>query len=168
MNTQETILARRSCRKFTDEPISDEIIHTLLSSAMAGPSACNKRPWEFYIVKSIEMQEQIRQIAKYYNMNSSLMIIVAADEKRSVTGKNNDFWIQDCAAATENILLTATELGIGSCWCGLYPMVTPVKKLRKMFGLEDRITPIALIQLGYPAEKSDPRTQYDEKRVHYV
>lgn len=168
MNTQEAILARRSCRKFTTDVISDDIIRTLLDSAMAAPSACNKRPWEFYVIKNPEILEQLRHVSRYSNMNSSLIIIVAGNDKRSLNHKDNDFWIQDCSAATENILLTATELGIGSCWCGLYPLVTPVKSIRKLLGLEEHIIPLALIHLGYPAESSEPRTQYDEKRVHYV
>lgn len=167
MNTQEAILARRSIRKFTDAPISDEIIRTLLDSAMAAPSACNKRPWEFYVIKNADLREQLRHVSRFSNMNSSLMIIVAGNEKRGIYRKPNDFWIQDCSAAIENILLTATELGIGTCWCGLSPMVTPVKTVRKLLALEEHIVPLGLIQLGYPAEEREPRTQYDPKRVHY-
>lgn len=168
MNVHEAILARRSIRKFTETPIPDDIIKTLLESAMAAPSACNMRPWEFYVVKNPTLLEQLRHVSKYSNMNGSLMIIVAGNEKRSLSHKMNDFWIQDCSAAVENMLLTATELGIGSCWCGLYPMVTPTKKVRELLGLDASIIPMALVQLGYPAEAHEPRTQYDEKRIHFV
>lgn len=167
MNTQEAILARRSIRKFTSEPIPDDIIQQLLESAMAAPSACNKRPWEFYVIRNPELVEQLHHVSRYSNMNSTLIIIVAGNDKRSLNHKDNDFWIQDCAAATENILLTVTELGLGACWCGLYPMVTPTKSVRKLLGLEEHIIPMAMIQVGYPAESSEPRTQYDAKRVHF-
>ena len=166
MTAMEAIWARRSVRKFTDAPVPDEMIKTLLESAMAAPSACNMRPWEFYVVKNAALREQLRLASRYTNMNSSLMIVVAGNDKRSLTHKENDFWIQDCSAATENILLSATELGLGACWCGLLPVATPVKKVRKLLSLEEHIIPMALIQLGYPAETPEPRTQYDEARVH--
>lgn len=166
METYEAILERRSIRSFSDAMIDNDIIDKLLSSAMAAPSACNKRPWEFYVIKNRGLQEQLRHVSRYSNMNSSLIIIVAGNDKRSLNHKVNDFWIQDCSAAIENILLTAVELGIGSCWCGLFPMVTPVKKVRELLKLEEYITPMALIHLGYPTEKSEARTQYDVKRIH--
>ena len=97
--------------------------------------------------------------------NSSLIIIVAGDDKRSLGHRVNDFWIQDASAAVENMLLTATDLGIGSCWCGLFPMVTPVKRVRRILNLEEHIIPMAMVHLGYPAEDNPPRTQYDEKRI---
>lgn len=166
MTVMEAILARRSVRQFTDAPVPDELIDQLLQSAMAAPSACNKRPWEFYVIKNPELLEQLRHVSRYSNMNSTLMIIVAGNDKRSLNHRVNDFWIQDCAAAAQNILLAATELGLGSCWCGLFPMVSPVKSIRNLLGLEEHIIPMALVQLGYPAEALEPRTQYDRKRIH--
>lgn len=168
METFDAILNRRSIRKFTDEKITDDIVDKLLQSAMAAPSACNKRPWEFYVIKNEEMQMKLRQASRYSNMDSSLIIIVAGNDKRSLNHRINDFWIQDCAAAVENMLLSATELGIGSCWCGLFPTVTPVKNVRKILGMEENIIPMALIHFGYPAEDQEPRTQYDKKRVHFL
>lgn len=168
METYDTILNRRSVRRFTDETIGDDIIEKLLQSAMAGPSACNMRPWEFYVVKNKEIQAELRQVSRYANMNSSLIIIVAGNDKRSLAHRINDFWIQDCAAAVENMLLTATELKIGSCWCGLFPMVTPTKRVRQILKLEEHIIPMALVHLGYPAETPEPRSQYDAKRVHII
>lgn len=166
MGTYETILERRSIRSFSDVVIDNDIIDKLLRSAMAAPSACNKRPWEFYVIKNKDLQEQLRHVSRYSDMDSSLIIIVAGNDKRSLNHSVNDFWIQDCSAAVENILLTAVELGIGSCWCGLFPMVTPVKKVRELLKLEEYIIPMALIHLGYPNEKVEARTQYDVKRIH--
>jgi len=166
MDVKEAVLKRRSVREFNDEPITDERIRELLESAMAAPSACNKRPWEFYVVKNKSLQEQLRYVSRYSNMNSSLIIIVAGNERRSLAHRINDFWIQDCSAAIENMLLSATSLGIASCWCGLFPLVTPVKKVKAILGLDDHIIPMALIHLGYSDSFADPRTQYDEKRIH--
>ena len=167
METFDTILKRRSIRHFTEEKISDEMIDKLLQSAMAGPSAHNKQPWEFYVIKDPKIQEELRGASQYTNLNSSLMIVVAGDDKRSLNHRVNDFWIQDCSAAIENMLLTATDLGLGSCWCGLFPLITPIKRVREILHLDKTIIPLALLHFGYPDEKKEARTQYDPQRVHY-
>lgn len=166
METYEALLARRSVRRFTAQEVDDAKVDRLLQSAMAAPSACNKRPWEFYVIRNRELQERLRHVSPYTDRNSSLLLVVAGNRKRALSTKPNDFWIQDCAAAVENVLLEATELGLGACWCGLYPMVTPVKRVQRLLALEEHIVPMALLHLGYPDETPAPRTQYDEKRVH--
>jgi nitroreductase len=167
MDIKEAILKRRSIREFNQDPISDEIIRELLESAMAAPSACNMRPWEFYVVRNKSMQEKLRSVSRFSDMNSSLMIIVAGNDRRSLAHRVNDFWIQDCSAAIENMLLSATSLGIATCWCGLFPMAAPVRKVKAILGLEEHIIPMALIHLGYSDSIAAPRTQYEEKHIHW-
>lgn len=168
MDVKEAILKRRSVREFLDQEISDDIIQELLESAMAAPSACNKRPWEFYIIKNQEIRAKLAKVSRYSDYQSALIIVVAADTKRSLSNRTNDFWIQDCSAAIENMLLTATSLGIGSCWCGLFPMVTPTSRVKSILELAESITPMALIHFGYPKREQTSRTQYQEKRVHVI
>lgn len=165
MNTLEAIYARRSIRAFTDQPVPDACIQTLLECAMAAPSACNKRPWLFYVVKDAALREKLRHVSRYSDMNAALDIVVAGDSKRALTPKVNDFWIQDCSAATQNILLAAAELGLGACWCGLFPGVTPVKRVREILSLPENAIPLSLVHIGFPAQSQPPRTQYDAKRV---
>ena len=92
---------------------------------------------------------------------------MAGNRKKALTEKENDFWIQDCSSAAKNILLEATNLGLGTCWCGLFPMVTPPKRVKEILDLPEEIVPLALIHLGYPLKESEPRTQYDSKKVHF-
>ncbi len=168
MELKDIVLKRRSIRTYNKKEVADEDIQTLLESAMAAPSACNKRPWEFYVIRNKEIQESLRKVSRYTNYESPLIIVVAADDKRSLGHRINDFWIQDCAAAIENMLLTATSLGLSTCWCGLFPMVTPVKRTRKVLNLPENIIPMALIHIGYSDEVAEPRTQYNQKRVHII
>lgn len=168
MELREVILKRRSIRKFTEEIIPEELVQTLLTAAMAAPSACNKQPWEFYVIRDEKIREKMREVSLFTRMNATLMIVVAGNRKRALSKRENDFWIQDCAAATENILLTATDLGLGACWCGLYPMEGPVEKTKAVLSLPEEMIPMALIQLGYPAQAPEARTQYDEKKVHMI
>lgn len=102
-------------------------------------------------------------VSRYSNIDAPLMIIVAGNDKRSLNHRANEFWIQDCSAAIETMILSATELGPGSCWCGLFPRVTPVKRVREIRRLEDFIIPLTMIYIGYPDEEKEPRTQYDVK-----
>lgn len=167
MSTFETILRRRSIRKFTEEEISQEMVNKLLEAGMAGPSACNKQPWEFYVIRNKELQARMKKAARFTKMDSSLMIMVAGNRQNFLPKPIESFWMQDCGAAVENILLTATELGLGSCWCGLYPMKDSVKNVREILDLDESVIPMALIHLGHTDEEAAPRTQYDENRVHY-
>ncbi len=166
MDVKEAVLRRRSIREFNDKPITDESIRELLESAMAAPSARNMQPWEFYVIKNKSLQKQLRGALPNANMNSSLIIIVAGNDQRGLTHQVNDYWIQDCSAAIENMLLTATSLGIASCWCGLFPMAERVEKVKEILGTADGIIPMALIHLGYGDAVAVPRTQYDEKRIY--
>ena len=145
----ETIYQRRSIRKFTNEKISDENILTLLKCAMAAPSARNTKPWEFYVIKDETTQQSLRDVSKNFAFNSSLIIIVAGNTDKSMTKNDNDFWIQDCSAAIENILLAATSLGIGSVWCGIYPVKERVEAVRKIIKEKENI----ILQIGYKVEK---------------
>lgn len=169
MNIKEAVLKRRSIRKFNDKKISDEIIKDILEAAMAAPSACNLQPWEFFVIKNKDMQEEIRSKAsRFTNYNSSLIIVVAGNEKKSLPGRLKDFWQQDCSAAIENMLLMATYHNVGTCWCGLYPNIESVEKVREILKQEKHIVPLALIHLGYYDENVEPRSQYDEAKVHII
>lgn len=168
MEVFEAILMRRSVRKFTDKKVTDEQIDKLLNAAMAAPSACNKRPWHFYVVKNEEVLSQLKKASRFSNKNSSLIIVACGDTKRALPMQLNDYWIQDVSAAVENILLTATGLGLGTCWCGLHPMVRTVKKVRAILGAPEHHIPMALIHVGYPDEFPEARTQFEEKRVKII
>lgn len=168
MNMKEVMLQRRSVRKFKKEKISAEIIQDLLECAMAAPSACNKKPWEFYIIQNEEKQKELANATRYGRYESPLIIIVAGNKERFISEKESAFWMQDCSAAIQNILLEATALGLGSCWCGIYPMETLTKDIREILNVGEEIIPLGLLHLGYPAIESVPRTQFEQNFVHYI
>ena len=167
MELHEALLKRRSIRKYLDKEISDKNINKLLEAAMAAPSAINSQPWEFYVIKDKKVQGKIKGIAPFYNYNSSLLIVVAGNTKRFIK-LMKDFWIEDCAAAVENILVEATNLGLGTCWCGVYPIKSRMNKISKVLSLDKNIIPYALIHVGYPKESKEPRTQSDKKKIHII
>ena len=168
MELSEVLLKRRSVRKFTEEAVSDENIAELLHAGMSGPSACNKTPWEFYVVTNPEVIKKLRKAARFSNITAPLAIVVCGNLSKALPLGFAPFWIQDCSAATENILLKVTDLGLGAVWCGVHPMKTAEKNVREVLSLPEKIVPLNIIHIGHPAEEPAPRDQFNEKKVHYI
>jgi nitroreductase len=167
-NLEEALLLkRRSVRKFTNEPVSKEDIDKLLHAAMSGPSAVNKKPWEFYVVQDPEKIAELNKVgfAKY---PSSLMIVVAGNRLNFLPMGAADYWIEDVSSATENILLEATNLGLGACWCGVYPGKDREKQVHEILGMPLNHLAFNIIIIGHPdGPIPEARDQYEEKKVHY-
>jgi nitroreductase len=159
----QTILSRRSIRRYTDEPVGEADIRTLLEAAMAAPSASNRKPWQFIVVTRRQTLDALAEAHPHGDMlfEATLCIVVCGD-----LTEMERFWVQDCSAATENLLLAVTALGLGAVWLGVYPKQDRVTAVRPILGLPETITPLNLISIGHPAEEKEPRTQYDESRVH--
>ena len=159
----QTIFARRSIRKYTAEPVSEADVKTLLKAAMAAPSASNRKPWQFVVVTERQTLDALAEAHPHGKMlfKATLCIAVCGDLTTF-----ERFWVQDCSAATENLLLAATALGLGAVWLGVYPREDRVAAVRQVLGLPETISPLNLVSIGHPAEEKKPRTQYDEGRVH--
>ena len=164
----QNMLNRRSIRKFKSDLIKDEDIDILLKAAMAAPSACNKQPWEFYVVKDKEKLEMVKSSGRYTNMNAPIAIVVCGNQERCLSKKDNDFFIQDCSSAITHILLCATSMGLGTLWCGAYPMNSVVKKLRTALDLDESIIPLGIVYIGYADEKKEQRTQFNKNYIHII
>ena len=159
------IFERRSIRKYSKLPITDSDIENLLRAAMAAPSAGNQQPWEFILIKDKKILADITKVHPYSQMlkEAQLAIVVCADLDKE---KHGGYWVQDCSAATENILIEAQHLGIGSVWLGVYPREDRVKGIKELLKLPLRVIPLSIISLGYPAEKKEPSNRYDNLRIH--
>jgi nitroreductase len=158
----QTIFSRRSVRKYTNEPVGEADIKTLLEAAMAAPSASNNKPWHFVVVTERETLDALAEAHPYGKMlaQATLCIAVCGDPDLS------RYWEQDCSAATENLLLAATALGLGAVWLGVHPRDDRIGFTRQILDIPESIVPLNLISIGHPAEDKEPRTQYDETRVH--
>ncbi|MPM94197.1 NADPH-flavin oxidoreductase [bioreactor metagenome] len=162
----DSILKRRSIRKYKDLKVCDEIVEDLLKAAMAAPSAGNEQPWEFVILRDKEIMKNITEIHPYSKMllNSDVAIVVCGDEKKEVF---KGYWVQDCSAATENILLAAQDMGLGAVWLGVYPIADRVKKIQEILGLPSSVVPLSIVPVGYPDEEKTPEDRFNRKRIHY-
>lgn len=163
----EHILARRSIRRFTAEPVSPEQIRSLLDAAMAAPTASNLRPWAFVVVTDPDVLARLRNGLILGRYNAPLSIAVCGNMRRAWPGPGRDFWVQDCSAATQNILLAATGLGLGAVWIGVHPLAPLRWHVARVLSLPRWIRPLGVVHVGHPAETKPPRTQYDEAAVHW-
>lgn len=168
MEVKEALQKRRSVRKFTEEPVPEDAVRELLHAAMSGPSACNRTPWEFWVITDAQTLEELRGASRFTNYEAKLAIVVAGNLSRALPQQLAEYWIQDCSAATENILLRATELGLGAVWCGIYPQKRAEQKVAELLGMTPKQIPLNILFLGYPAETPEPRDQYKESYIHWV
>jgi nitroreductase len=159
----QTIFARRSIRKYTDEPVSEIDTETLLEAAMAAPSSSNRKPWHFVVVTERQTLDNLAEAHPYGKMLFEAPLCIAVCGDLSIS---EHAWVQDCSAATENLLLAVTALGLGAVWLGVYPVEGRVSDVRRVLGIPEGVVPLNLIAIGHPAEEKEPRTQYDERRVH--
>jgi nitroreductase len=165
VDTIEAILSRRSIRRFTLQPVPEPGIRLLLQAAMSAPSAGNEQPWHFVVITDRRTLDEIPRFHPYAEMlkEASLAILVCGDVHLE---KYRDHWVQDCSAATQNILLAAHAQGLGAVWVGIYPAEERVTRIRKLLGLPSHVVPLCLVPIGYPGEQIPRAERYDASRVH--
>lgn len=165
MDAMEAILSRRSIRRYTTQPVSDETIEELLKAAMSAPSAGNEQPWHFVVIKERELLNEIPNFHQHANMlkEAPLAILVCGDKRLQ---KYEGYWVQDCSAATQNLLTAVQAKGLGAVWLGIYPIEERLIGLRKLLGIPEEVMPFSLLSIGYPAEQKPPAERYDASRVH--
>ncbi|MFK4784748.1 nitroreductase family protein [Fusobacterium sp. MFO224] len=164
----EAIFNRRSVRKYKDKPVEKEKVIKLLKAAMQAPSAGNQQPWEFIVVQEKDNLKELSKVSSFAKFveDAAVAIVLLSDEERLKYPEN---WQQDMGAAAENILLEATDLGLGGVWLGVAPFEDREEHLKDMFLLNDNLRPYCVIALGYPVEGLGNKfiDRYDEKRVHF-
>lgn len=165
MDVFEAIYTRRSIRKYEDKVISEDLVKELLGAAMMAPSAGNAQPWQFVIVDDREKLDGIPEYSQYAVMakHAPLGILVCGDLSLE---KYPGYWVQDCSAAIQNLLLAIHAKGLGAVWTGVYPMEERVEGFKKNFNLPEKVIPLGFIVIGWPAQESKKKDRYKEERVH--
>ena len=165
MELFEALHTRRSIRSFTDAPVTEAELETLLRAAMAAPSAGNAQPWHFVVATDRAILDAIPGIHPYAAMckTAQAAVIVCAEMALEKYPGN---WVLDCAAAVENLLLAARGLGIGSVWCGLYPLAERMAAMAGLLHLPEGISPHALVVLGRPAQDFKRIDRFKPERIH--
>jgi nitroreductase len=164
MDAIEAIFTRRSIRKYLDKPVAEELVQKLLAAAMQAPSARNQQPWQFVVIDDRATLAKIPAFMPNAPMaaHAPLAILVCGD---LALEKSQGYWVVDCAAATENILLAAHALGLGAVWTGVYPREKRMEGLRELVGLPEKVVAHSLVVIGHPAEQPKREDRYRPDRV---
>ncbi len=166
----ETIFARRSVRHYQPgKPATRAELELLVRAGMAAPCAHNSQAWEFIVVDDPACTRKLAEVHPYagYLADSGSAIVICGNLDRALKGVE-DYWLEDCGAAAENILLAATSLGLGTVWCGIYPNLPVVASLRPLLGVPEQVVPFALIVVGHPVPGADKaKDKFTPERIHY-
>lgn len=165
MDLFDAIHHRRSVRRFLADPIPADVVERLLRAAMAAPSAGNQQPWQFVVIDDRSTLDAVPRFHQHARMltQAPLAVLVCATP---ATEKHKGYFPQDCAAATQNLLLAAHGLGLGACWLGIHTRPEREQGLRELLGIPADVVPYSLIALGRPAETPAQADRYDAARVH--
>jgi nitroreductase len=158
----DIIFSRRSIRRYTGEPVTEAEITSLLEAGMAAPSASNRKPWHFCVVTDKTALRKLANAHPYGKMLAQAELAIAVCGDPSISS----WWVQDCTAATENILIAASGLGLGAVWLGCHNAPEREQAVRDVTGIPAEIGVLSLISIGRPGETKETRTQYDPGRVH--
>jgi nitroreductase len=156
------VYTRRSVRDYTKDPIGESELHELLEAAMAAPSANNRQPWQFVVVRERRTLDKLAEVHPYAKMLAKAPLAIAVCGDPGVS----DWWVQDCSAATENLLIAAAGLGLGGVWIGCHGRTEREEAIRQALKIPQSIGVLSLISLGHPAESAEERTRYEGQRIH--
>lgn len=167
MDVLAAIRTRRSIRRYAAEKIDDQTLDTVLDAGFCAPSAHNRRPWHFLVIRDKETLQAIADVHPFAKMmpGADCCIVVCGDQTLQ---KAIGLLVEDCSAAIENMLLAAHGLGLGAVWCGLYSGRDERHvKFARMLGLPKGILTVGMIALGHPAETKPATDRFDRSKVHY-
>lgn len=163
----ENIMTRVSVRQYTGQQVPNDTLDVLLKAAMAAPSAMNKQPWHFVVVKDQAKRDKLGEILQGVGdktKTAGAVVLVCGDKTRFIE-EAPEYWVQDCSAATENLLLAVNAMGLGAVWCGVYPVQDRVNQVKSALGLDENIVPLNVVTIGYPNAIENPKDKWDIKKV---
>lgn len=165
----ENILNRKSVRKYTKEEVKKEQLEMLVRAGMAAPSARNSQPWLFFVINDRAILDNLAKQLPNAKMllNAKAAIVVCGNLQKALEGDGREFWVQDCSAATQNILLTAESMGLGAVWTGAYPRKETVNIIKVELGLPEHIVPLNVIPIGWQTGEEKPKQKYTEENVRW-
>ena len=165
MDALSCIMTRRSLRHYDDDPVSDAAMETLLRAAMAAPSAGNQQPWRFVVLRDRAARERAAACSQYAAMlpGAGVGIVVCGETDGN---KHPGFWVQDCSAAIQNILLAAHALDLGAVWLGFHPDEGRTAALAGVLDLPSTVVPLGIVSVGVPTSGKPPADRFEPSFVH--
>lgn len=172
----KNMMTRTSVRRFTGKPVEASQLDTMLRAAMAAPTSMNFQPWHFIVVEDVLLIDELADKLPYAKMlkEAGLGIVVCGDISlydriNLMTNEDNTlYWVQDCSAATENLLLAAHALGLGAVWTGVYPLESRISLLKKLLKLPENLIPLNIVVVGNPVHlPGEGKNKWKPERIHY-
>lgn len=165
----ENILNRKSVRKYTNEDVKKEQLEMLVRAGMAAPSARNSQPWLFFVIDDRTILDNLAKQLPNAKMllSAKAAIVVCGNLQKALDGEGREFWVQDCSAATQNILLAAESMGLGAVWTGAYPRKETVNIIKVELGLPEHIVPLNVIPIGWQTGEEKPKQKYTEENIRW-
>ncbi len=166
MDILDAIFTRRSIRKYTGELITDSQLETILKAGFCAPSAHNKQPWHFLVIKDKEKIDKISNLHPYAKMAPSAGCVIIACGDKDIEDQTG-FLVEDCSAAMQNILLAAHGIELGAVWCALHPIENITEKINEFFSIPENIIPVGMIVVGNKEKDRKPNDRYIKERIHF-
>lgn len=168
-STLEVIAERTSILRYTDKKLTDEQLETLVRAGMAAPSATNAQPWAFIVVNEESVLKALGESLQTSRMvmSAPAAILVCGDLHKAKEGWLQEYWIQDCSAASENILIAAASMDLGAVWTSVYPAQDRIEKVAGILNLPEHIIPLNIIPVGYPDEQKEPMDKWKPENVKW-
>ncbi len=166
--TLDCIMTRTSVRDYLDKDVDEKMTEQLLRAAMAAPTAGNRQPWRFVVVRERATLDTLAARFKPMQMaaKAPLAIVVCGDLTATFTGEGQGYWIQDCSAATENLLLAAHAMDLGAVWCGVAPLKDRMDFVSRLLNLPDSVRPLNVVCIGWPAAPQQPKDKWHPEYIH--
>ena len=165
MTVLDAILKRRSIRRFMADPVSAKHRKELVRAALQAPSAADARPWHLVEIDDRAILTALADAMPHCDMLREAVygLLICGDPALE---KIPGFWVQDCSAATQNVLLAVTGLGLGGVWVGLHPVEERVRAVRAALAIPEALVPLSLVAVGQPAEDPGIEDRYDAAKLH--
>ncbi len=167
-NTVKTILERKSVRSFENKSIGKDQLELILKAGMAAPSARNLQPWAFIVVTDRDVLNTLADRLPYAKMlfeASAAIVVCGVPEKAGDSPEG--YWVQDCSAATQNILLAIESMGLGAVWTGVYPRSDRVDVVRDVLSIPKNVFPLNVIPIGYPKDENRPKDKFKPENIRW-
>jgi nitroreductase len=164
----QNIFNRRSVRTFVERNIPHEDLETLVKAGMSAPSAANRQPWTFIVLTRKQLLNELGESLPTGKMlfMASAAIVVCGIPKKGFP-ELTDYWVQDCSAAAQNILLAIESIGLGGVWIGIHPRPERVKIVCDVLKIPEDVIPLNIIAIGYPAGEEKPKDKYKPDNIHW-
>jgi nitroreductase len=168
-DTLKSIFNRTSVRHFTSADVDRQTLILLAKCGMAAPSANNKQPWYIIAVTDRHLLQSLADQLPYAKMarGAAAAMVVCGNLEIDPVGNELGYWVQDCSAATQNILIAAVSLGLGAVWTAAFPRMDRVETVRKILHLPDHLIPLNVIPLGHPESTPKPKEKWNEASFRF-